>query len=295
MPKPFFSKIEFYVTNVCNLTCEQCNRFNNFDFRGWQRWSDYEAQYRRWAALIDLKACTIMGGEPLLNPTIVDWVHGINDVFGIEVQILTNGTRFNHVPGLYDAIAFAKPRSGINNSIAVSVHNLDEVDQLERDILQFLQAPVSQDTEKPELWGCDRQYVDSNGVIINVYFQNRFWTASVQKTVDGRYTLFDNDPVDAHDACSFVKYKSYHFIRGALYKCGPAALMPEFDLQHAFDISDNDRTLLHAYRPLTPDNFDDYHEQFLADLSRPIAQCKFCPVVKQAINIAPVRKGSLNK
>lgn len=128
--------------------------------------------------------------------------------------------------------------------------------------------------------------------MINVYYQNTFWTASVQRTTDGRYTLYNNDPAHAHGACSFVKYKSYHFIAGKLYKCGPAALMPEFDLQHPFDISQEDRELLHSYRPLTTDNFEEYHEEFLQSLENPIAQCKFCPVVKEAFKIAPVRKGS---
>lgn len=293
MAKPYFSKIEFYVTNVCNLTCEQCNRFNNYDFRGWQAWGDYEEQYRRWADLIDLKACTIMGGEPMLNPTITDWVLGINEVFGIEAQILTNGTRFRHAAkGLYEAMAFARPRSGVRNSIAVSLHNIADLPQLEIDIADFLQGPIEQMTQHPKQWGCDHQYVDRNGVVINVYYQNTFWTASVQKTTDGRYTLFDSDPVEAHRGCSFVKYKSYHFIAGKLYKCGPAALMPEFDLQHAFDISDADRQLLHSYQPLTPDNFDQYHDEFLESLENPIAQCKFCPITKQAFKIAPVRKGS---
>jgi hypothetical protein len=292
MTKPYFSKIEFYITNTCNLTCEQCNRFNNYNFRGWQRWSDYEAEYRRWSELIDLKACSIMGGEPLLNPTIVDWVHGINDVFGIEVQILTNGTRFCQAPrGLYEAIAFAKPKSGCRNSIAVSLHNLNDLAEVESDICQFLQGPITQMTQKPEQWGCDHQYVDRNGVMVNVYYQNTFWTASVQRSADGVYTLFDSNPADAHQGCSFVKYKSYHFIAGKLYKCGPAALMPEFDLQYPFDISDQDRELLHSYRPLTPDNFEDYCGEFLQSLENPIAQCKFCPVVKHAIKIAPVRKG----
>jgi hypothetical protein len=77
-----------------------------------------------------------------------------------------------------------------------------------------------------------------------------------------------------------------------MYKCGPAALMPEFDLQHAFDISDADRTMLHSYKPLTVDNFAEYSAEFLESLNNPIAQCKFCPTHKTNIVIAPLRKGS---
>lgn len=290
--RPVFDKIEFYITNVCNLTCNQCNRFNNFDFRGWQRWDDHAEQYRRWAQLIDLKAITIMGGEPLLNPTIVEWIHGLNDAFGIEVQILTNGTRLNNVKGLYDAIAHARPRSGARNSIAVSLHNLADLEQLQTDIHEFLDGPVKQNTHNPKLWNADFQYSDRNGVCINVYFQNNFNTSTVQLNEQGRYVLFDSEPAQAHSACTYVKFKSYHFIRGKLYKCGPTALLPEFDSQHTFDISEQDRQLLNSYQPLTVDNFFNYKDEFLESLNNPVAQCKFCPVYKSNIMIAPVRKNS---
>ena len=291
--RPLFNKIEVYVTNVCNLTCEQCNRFNNFDFKGWQRWSDHAAQYQQWGKLIDLKAITILGGEPLLNPDIVSWIHGLNDAFGIGVQILTNGTRLNQVKGLYDAIASARPRNGIKNTIAISLHNLDDLETLQQNIREFLSGPVQQNTHRPELWGADYQYSDRNGVFINVYYQNRFDTSTVQTSASGRYVLFDNDPVLAHTDCTFVKFKSYHFIRGKLYKCGPAALLPEFDQQHGFDISNQDQELLNSYRPLSVNNFAEYHEEFLANLDNPIAQCKFCPVNKKTFAISPVRKGTI--
>lgn len=32
--------MEFYITNVCNLTCTGCNRFNNYKFKGFQRWTE---------------------------------------------------------------------------------------------------------------------------------------------------------------------------------------------------------------------------------------------------------------
>jgi hypothetical protein len=291
--RPVFNKIEVYITNVCNLTCEQCNRFNNLDFKGWQRWSDHAAEYQQWGKLIDLKAITILGGEPLLNPDIVPWIHGLNDAFGIAVQILTNGTRLNQVKGLYDAIAHARPRNGIRNSIAISLHNLDDLEMLQQNIHEFMSGTVLQNMHRPELWGADYQYSDHNGVFINVYYQNKFDTSTVQTSASGRYTLFDNDPVLAHDSCTFVKFKSYHFIRGKLYKCGPAALLPEFDQQHPLDISDQDRLLLNSYRPLSVDNFSEYHEEFLANLDNPIAQCKFCPVIKKTFAISPVRKGTI--
>jgi organic radical activating enzyme len=294
-PKPSFNKIEFYITNVCNLTCDHCNRFNNHDFRGWQRWSDYEQAYERWGKLINLKAVTIMGGEPFLNPTLPDWIRGINRIFRIGVQVLTNGTRFRHAAGVYQAMHEGNRtrRLSSSNHIAVSLHNLDDFEQLKSDVAYFLEKkPIRENEFNFEQWGSDWQWTDKNGIMVNVYKQNVFYNSAIER-INNRFVLHNNDPELAHNACTFVKFKSYHFIRGALYKCGPVALFPEFDQQHTFLLSQEDRQLLNSYRPLTVENFEEYHEEFLANLDNPIPQCKFCPVFHTPINIAPLPKGSV--
>ena len=67
-------KVEFYITNICNLTCEDCNRFNNHDFKGWQAWDDFKETYQQWSQYVELDQVVILGGEPLLNPTFIDWI-----------------------------------------------------------------------------------------------------------------------------------------------------------------------------------------------------------------------------
>ena len=66
-------------------------------------------------------------------------------------------------------------------------------------------------------------------------------------------------------------------IKGKLYKCGPAALFPEFDQQHGFDISDEDRAILNSYRPLSPYEYSERAAEFLANIDNQLAMCKFCP------------------
>jgi hypothetical protein len=66
-------------------------------------------------------------------------------------------------------------------------------------------------------------------------------------------------------------------IKGRLYKCGPAALFPEFDDQHGFDISDEDRAILHSYRPLTADTYLTKGAEFLDTIDNQLDMCKFCP------------------
>ena len=125
--------------------------------------------------------------------------------------------------------------------------------------------------------GADYAFLDQNGVKISASVQDSFYNISIYSNSNGKLTLHNNDPELAHRDCGFVKYKNYHFIRGKLYKCGPVALMPEFDQQHTLTISDEDRNILNSYQPLTVDNFAQHGKDFLDNIDNVIPQCKFCP------------------
>lgn len=292
------NKVEFYITNVCNLFCEQCNRFNNFNFTGWQAWQDYAADYQKLGEYINLNAIVLLGGEPLLNPTIVEWIRGLNSIFSADIQLLTNGTRLNKVDGLYDAIT-SHPRGGlVRNHVGVSLHNPAHFDSLRETIRNFLCGPV---VEWGPMIGVDRprgqpdhgavySVRDKNGLIVNMFQYTHFVTAAVQQ-MSGRFVLHNSNPKIAHDNCGFVRYKSYHFIRGKMYKCGPVALFPEFDQQHTFEISSKDRELINSYKPLTAENIETYGDEFFANIDNPIPQCKFCSETSKGFVINAEPKG----
>jgi hypothetical protein len=268
-----FSKIEFYITNVCNLSCEGCNRFNNYNFSGWQRWSDLEPVYQRWSDYIEIDHMVLLGGEPLLNPEIIDWIYGLNRVFKTNVQILSNGTRINKVAGLYEALQVS------GNWMGISWHNPETIDEFDREVRQFLQGDVVKvDRDHPDNpFGSHMMWMDSNGVKIPLWVQYEFYPSAIKHTAEGRFTLHQSDPARAHNSCGFAKFKNYHFIHGKLYKCGPAALFPEFDQQHKFDISDADRELINSYQPLTVEACAAHGSGYFDQLDQPLAQCKFCP------------------
>lgn len=273
MIKHKFSKIEFYITNVCNLNCEGCNRFNNYSFSGWQRWSEYESIYEQWAKHIDIDHMILLGGEPLLNPDIIEWIYGLNRIFKRNVQILSNGTRINHVKGLYESLQVN------GNWMGISWHNPNTIDEFDQKVRQFLKGEVIKiDKNHPEnKFGAPLMWMDSNQVKIPLWIQYDFYDSAIKTTPTGRLTLHDSDPIVAHNNCGFARFKNYHFIKGKLYKCGPVALFPEFDQQHNFEISEQDRDLLNSYRPLTVDAYPEHGSDFLAELSQPLPQCKFCP------------------
>jgi hypothetical protein len=299
--KRHIQKLEFYITNVCNLACPDCNRFNDHAFRGHQLWSDYELDYLEWGRKLDVGGLVILGGEPLLNPTICDWIRGINRCFGGNVQVLTNGTRLNKTPGLYDALAEFRGDNHWTNWIGISLHNVRDLDRCLAEVRQFLRGGVQEfhgrnardHTGHPVSHGADYTFVDENAVAVRVWLQDSFYPAAIHRSapqeVDGEWqpgalTVYNNDPQLAHEACGFVQWKNYHMIRGRLHKCGPCVLMAEFDEQMPLAISDQDRVVMRGYRPLSPWADDKTMHKFFKRLDSVIPQCKFCPTQAQMQN-----------
>jgi len=286
--KHHFSKVEFYITNVCNLNCNGCNRFNNFKFSGGQRWADYEAIYTKWGEYVEIDHIVILGGEPLLNPDILEWIYGLNRIFKPKkkLQILSNGTRLTNVKGLYEALQ-------VNGTwIGISWHNSNTIDEFETEVYKFLKGKIIrlEKDDKQNRWGADFVYTDQYDTSIPVWMENSFYSAAINLTDQGIFSLHNSNPVAAHNICGFAQFKNYHFIRGKLYKCGPVALFPEFDKQHKLDISIEDRMLLNSYQPLSVDNYPTLGENFISQLDQPLPQCKFCPVNQTTREIFAVKK-----
>ena len=276
--------VEFYITNVCNLTCKHCNRFNNYVFRGWQRWQDHASDYAAWSKLLGFDRITILGGEPLLNPTVLEWCSGIRALWPTSsIQLVSNGYHINRVAGLREVL-----RKN-NILLCVTVHDLDKQQFLYEEIDRFLGGACKKNQ--------NAQYGDihfnSAALPTGVWLQPgyRFVDSSICETSTGELSLHNSDPVMAHQNCSFVQNKTYHFIRGKLYKCGPVALLPEFDQQYPLAISQKDRALLNSYRPYSTEDFVQRQEEILYEIQQPIAQCRFCPEAYQTHQIQAEPKG----
>jgi sulfatase maturation enzyme AslB (radical SAM superfamily) len=268
-------KLEFYITNVCNLTCSGCNRYNNYKFAGWWSWKEAEPVLTQWAEKIDIQHPVILGGEPLLNPDIVQWINGIRRLWphrsGVQVQ--SNGTRLDITPGLYEAL---DPTQG--NWIGISLHSINHLEPLFTRIRNFLKHPIVETEDPSHPIGSRWQFTDVNAKHVHVWVNDNFVQSNIIERPDGTRTLYQSDPDVAHEICTFRQFKNYHMIQGEIYKCGPVALMAEFDDQYPLDISYEDRAIVHAPgRGLSIDEFDSRGAEFLANIDRVIPQCKFCP------------------
>jgi hypothetical protein len=274
---------EFYITNVCNLSCEGCNRFNNFSFKGYQRWEDYSDIYRQWSKKIDLKSIAILGGEPLLNPTFMAWIKGLTDLWPrAYFRIISNGYHLNKVNGFYDFLK-SNPRC----SLWIGLHNKQKKKFISNQLLSFLEGPCIVEFNNDNPYQEFLIYKDQNGVSVRIEYNWWFHQGALIKN-DLGLGLHNSDPIKAHDICNMKS--CHHFIKGKLYKCGVAALLPEFDQQNTLSLSSEDRELMMSYRPLDIDSNDDILDKFIKELGKPIPQCRFCPESYQGKQIFAIEK-----
>jgi hypothetical protein len=134
------SYAEFYITNVCNLNCDNCNRYNNFAFTGHQSWDEYAKLYAEWAKIIDIEMICILGGEPLLNPDFIKWISGISSLWPNSfIRISTNGTQLDRWPELYDILEKSEGRIYLE----VNQHGVDLEDTVEKNVRSFLKGQLT--------------------------------------------------------------------------------------------------------------------------------------------------------
>lgn len=265
--------VEFYITNVCNLTCQGCNRFNSYKFTGYQKWSDYKDVYTQWASEIQPSSIGILGGEPLLNPTYMEWLSGIRALWpNTMMGTTTNGYRLNKINGLYDFIHEHKE----NTFLSVGIHNKKHTKMIMGHVQSFLKGPLKYQFNHRTAYHKNMIITDSNDVKLQVEYNWWFHQGAIVNNGES-LTLHNSDPQKAHDICH--SKTCHHFMNGELYKCGAVALFPEFDKQHKLSLSQEDREIMESYRPLRISDDFSRKQTFIKELRNPIAQCKFCPEV----------------
>lgn len=250
---------EFYITNVCNLACDNCNRFNNMNFKG--KYDFDLEQYREWADKLDIHRINVLGGEPTYHPNLGSWIEGISILWPKTFKMLiTNGTRLEY-KGLHDLLATH------GWELEINLHKEKDSDfskKIIKDLNKYF-GPI--EFVEEGCWGKEGlTYKSSKGVPI--YLKNK-WI--FHKSAIKNYETLEDwnaDPVRAHSLCT-MKH-CHHFFDGKLYKCGVAKLLPDFLKQKGKQLKPYQKN----YKPLEVENLS---QQSLDNFSnQPIDMCASC-------------------
>ena len=167
--KPTLKYSEMYITNVCNYSCTHCQSFNNYAFKGHQRWDDYKDEYELLSKKLDIGIIQLMGGEPTLNPDFNKWLKGISNLWPTaKLQISTNGSTLNKLTqDVYDVL------SKNNGTLWITCHDIKLYDGFLDFINTFLDVIVSDTGEEPAR-RVSRIFIDKNGVEVILDWSQTF-------------------------------------------------------------------------------------------------------------------------
>lgn len=231
--------VEFYITNVCNLTCRGCNRFNNLGLKGWQRWQDHASEYESWAKRLDIKLITLIGGEPTLHPQLETWCANLRRLWpDSDIMIQSNGT--------YWRKEFIRFWDDYRIGVSISLHD----ESTAEDII----------FDWHKIAAIEPAYQFHQNALIET---------------DGHFIVHHSNIDQAFASCD-MKHDHTMFA-GKLYKCPTMVTLPQVISQKDVRLTNRQKEILDSYTPLSFNCSDQDLEKFIQDRDTPISACEFCP------------------
>ncbi len=97
--------LEIHVSHACNLHCDGCKHYSNYNHKGLLAPADARAWFDTWARRIRPRKLRLLGGEPTLNPALVEIIRLAREAWPHSViQMTTNGYFLDRHPDLLRAI-----------------------------------------------------------------------------------------------------------------------------------------------------------------------------------------------
>lgn len=256
--------LEVMITSACNLSCHGCTTFSDLRHQGYVAWSQAQEWLQLWKPRLDLSAIGIIGGEPLMNPDIRNYITGIRNLFpDTQIRFVTNGLLLHKhfdIVNLLDSVG--------NAVLKISYHVHDE--QLDNTIQKILAYAQWQPIHE---FGIDR-LVSASGMRFQIAKPETFL-----KTFRNDYQNMmphDSQPAEAFEIC--VQKRCPMLLDGKIWKCGTLALTPRI-LQRMGNPN------LDAWQPylqagLDSSCSDSDLEKFVANFGKPHVKCAQCPSSK---------------
>lgn len=253
--------LEIMAINACNLSCKGCTTFSDLRHQGYQSWSQAQQWLKPWINRVNIQGIGFMGGEPLMNPTILEWISGIRQLMPLtQIRFVTNGLLLKK----HWAVVSALEQAG-NAVLKITRHvHHPTVDSAIKQVFSYNKwYPVRE-------YGIDR-WISPSGMRFQISEPTQFF-----KTFRGDYANMmphNNDPVEAFDLCVQKRCPLLH--QGNLFKCGTLALTPSILKRHGNP--NNSQWINYITNGVAPDCSDTELMQFIANFGKPHSLCRQCP------------------
>jgi len=261
--------LEVMLIRTCNLSCEGCTTFSDLSYQGYTTWAQGRKWLEPWIHRLELEGIGVIGGEPLINPEIREWLQGLRELLPhAQIRFVTNGLLLDRH---WDVVNLLH-RLG-NSVLKISQHvTTPEL----ASVIQHVHD--SYDWQPVHEFGIDR-WATTN--------QFRFQISQPKiflKTFRNNYANMephDNAPADAFELC--VQKRCPLLYNGRLYKCGTVALTPELLYRH--NRPNWDQWQPYITQGLDPTCSASEIEQFVNNFGKPHMLCRQCPSSKDLVSL----------
>lgn len=263
--KPVLPFVETMITYGCNLSCQGCTNYSDYNVKGLVTWDQGKRWIEGWLEKIEIPDFGIMGGEPLMNPEVERWILGCRDVMPTsQIRFTTNAILLSRRRSVLDTLM-----SIGNCVIKISAHQPQEFYTQEAMKLLFDLSDW-----RPVVEHGIHRWINDDGVRLQINFPKNF-----VKSYLGEFSNMlphHNDPAQAFDIC--VQQRCPLLYQGRLYKCSTSALLGKV-------LGDWNRSHVPewqsylSYRGIGVDCDDQDLENFIGDFGRPEWICQMCPSI----------------
>jgi MoaA/NifB/PqqE/SkfB family radical SAM enzyme len=251
--KQFLKRLDVNVAYACNIQCRGCISLSDFDRRGVVTNQEINSWLEYWSTGLDIETITLFGGEPLINPELIEICKTIRKHYpAATIRLITNGYLLtNFDPGVWFEF---EPFE-----IQVSIHRLDHVAHINQQLQKILSVKSGWKTSLDNLNAHQQILFELPGFKI---YKSKFkdFVAPYQ-LVNQQLQPFRSDPVQAHKICGSPNTPVLY--KGKLYKCPPVA--------NIIDITNENWNNYHTCSDLT------MLSNFVSQVGIPESVCSQCP------------------
>ena len=259
--KPILPFVEIMVTQTCNISCTGCSNYSDLPHKGFLTWEQGRSQITPWLDRVNIPDFGILGGEPLMNPDIRNWITGLRELMPhSQIRFTTNGLMLEQHFDIVDLLA------SIGNCVfKIAVHERN--DALEKTIEKIF---ARFDWEPVVEYGVSR-FKTKNNFRFYVRRPDIFY-----KTFVGNYEQMmphDSDPSKAFEVC--CQQTCPLLYNGLIYKCSTSGLLRDTLAKVGNpNIEQWEKYILSG---LSPNCSDNELQEFLENFGKPHTICGQCP------------------
>jgi MoaA/NifB/PqqE/SkfB family radical SAM enzyme len=239
-----YLRLDVHLADHCNLNCGGCEHLSPLAEEKFLPLETFERDCERISALTGgrIEEISLLGGEPLLHPHIIDFVHIARKYFKKgRIQIATNGILLLKQPEL-----FWKTLKRNNARLCISVY------------------PVNIDNAKIKLLGKEHK-VD---ILYwgNLKQMNKTWEKMPIDIGGGQ------DIRESFKLCYAANY-CFQLVDGKIYPCFRAAYIHYFNKKFDMELKTGEQDYIDIYKARTI-------EEILGFLCKPVPFCRYCNMRK---------------